>query len=171
MALATLVHRPSSRRPTARHFDRWLDDLWGGFGAAPLSLAESAFLPTRSKLARVGQSYPQIDAQEFETEYRVTAELPGVDGADLEVTVDGGVLCIKGRRCDPQAETDAEPSAEVDAEASAETDDRFERRLRFPVAIAEDEVTASCKNGMLRVTVPKLVEPEPEVRTIPVEVA
>jgi HSP20 family protein len=163
MALATLVHRPSTRRPTVRHFDRWLDDLWGGFGAAPLSLAESAFLPTRSKLARVGRSYPQLDAQEFEAEYRVTAELPGVDGADLEVTVDGGVLCIKGRRCDPQAETDAEPSAEAD--------DRFERRLRFPVAIAEDEVTASCKNGMLRVTVPKLVEPEPEVRTIPVEVA
>ncbi len=162
MALATLVHRPSTWRPTVRHFDRWLDDLWGGFGAAPLSLAEPAFLPTRSRLARVGQSYPQLDAKEFEAEYRVTAELPGVDGADLEVTVDGGVLCIKGRRRGPQAETDAEPS---------EADDRFERRVRFPVAIAEDEVTASCKNGMLRVTVPKLVEPEPEVRTIPVEVA
>ena len=49
MALATLIHRPSTRRPPARHFDRWLDDLWGGFGLAPRPLAGSAFFPVRSE--------------------------------------------------------------------------------------------------------------------------
>lgn len=162
MALATLIHRPSTRRPTARHFDRWLDDLWGGFGLAPRPLAGSAFFPVRSEAPRAGRFQPQLQARELETEYRVSLELPGVDAKDLEVTVDGGVLHIKGQRRDPEAETDADPS---------EAQESFERRLRFPVEIAEGEVTASCKNGVLRVTIPKLEEAKPEVRTIPVEVA
>ncbi len=162
MALATLIHRPSTRRLGVRHFDRWLDDLWGGFGLAPLSPAESVFFPAPSTAPRAGGFHPQLQTRELETEYRVSAELPGVDAKDLEVTVDGGVLCIKGHRRDPEAETDADQS---------EARESFERRLRFPVEIAEGEVTASCKNGVLRVTVPKLVEAKPKVRTIPVEVA
>ena len=166
MALATLIHRPRARRPALLHFDRWMDDLWGGFGLAPLAFAAPGSFPARSRSAAVpgvaGRFHPQIAVRELDTEYRVTAEVPGVDAKDLEVTVDGGELHIQGLRRNADAEKEEkEPKASL----------CFERRLRFPAEIAESEVKASYKNGVLTVTVPKLVKAEPEVRTIPVETA
>ena len=104
----------------------------------------------------------------------MTAEIPGVDAKDLDVSVDGGVLLIKGRRRTPEVESasgEASSSATNATKKELEAQERFERRLRFPSEIAEGEVTASYKNGVLTVTVPKLAEAEPEVRAIPIETA
>lgn len=164
MTLGTLVRQA---RPARRDFDRLVDDLISGFGLAPVAFeAQPAFRP-------------RFEAVALENEYRVTADLPGVDPADLEVLVEDGVLTVRGQR--HYAE---KPSGNASDKAEVKSSDpeggetsrvdgrgRFEQRIRFPGEIAEADVKASYKHGVLTLTVPKAVQPSPEVRTIPVETA
>ena len=102
---------------------------------------------------------PRVKAEELDDAYRVVAELPGVEAADVDVTVDAGVLTITGKR------TFGEPAED------AVNGESFEQWLRFPGEIDEVGVKASLKNGLLVVTIPKLEEAKPDVRTIPVQTA
>jgi HSP20 family protein len=161
MAIGNLVRYPApARRAHLRDFDRMVDELWSGFGLTPVAFAPAA---------RPGQPEafnPSFDAVELEKEYRVTAEIPGVDPADVEVTVEDGVLTIKGQRhFDDESETE-----EGGVQRLSERG-RFERRIRFPGEIVENGVKATHKHGVLTVTVPKPEEVKPEVRAIPVETA
>jgi HSP20 family protein len=131
-----------------------MDDLWGGFGLAPVAFAPQAGLT------------PSFDAVELDNEYRVTADLPGVEPAELEVSVEDGVLTIKGHR---HFEDEDENENEEGSVTRVEELGRFERRIRFPGEIVEDNVKASYKHGVLRVKIPKPEEIKPEVRSIPVE--
>ena len=156
MTQATLVRRyhparrvltRGSRQPFRLLGDRLLGDLKsaGDGGYSGLGLAPQRYAPA-------------FEAVELENEYRVTAELPGVDADDLDVTVENGVLTVKGQRRfeDPD---------------SPEERGRFERSIRFPGDVVENDTRATYKNGLLTVTVPKPEEVKPEVRSIPVETA
>lgn len=173
MALGNLVRYPRPARRIVRRgpgsavpldfdrigFNRVFDDLWGGFGLAPV------VFPVRSD---VPPSFdPRFEAEELETEYRISADMPGVEPSDLEVSVEDGVLIVKGRR---HYEDETSEDGEV---ARLEERGRFERRIRFPGDIVEGDVKASLKHGVLKVTIPKPEEAkaEAEVRSIPVETA
>ena len=167
-ARGSLVRHPRpSNRVFGRDFDQLMDDLWGGFKLAPV-----AFAPQTPQ--------PSFDAVEFEDEYRVTADLPGVEPVDLEVSVEDGVLTIRGHRhfFDESAsagekEGDGQEGRGGEGGGVTRVDERgrFERRIRFPGDIVEDDVKATYKNGVLTVTIPKPEEVKPEVRAIPIETA
>ena len=108
---------------------------------------------------------PRIQAVENEHAYAISAELPGVEPADLEVYFEDGVLVLKGVRKYPGW------SEQLSAEERARFEARFERRVRFNGEIDEAGVKARCRNGVLDVTVPKHVPPPPVVKTIPIEAA
>ena len=117
---------------------------------------------------------PRISAVESEKEFVITAELPGVDPTDLDVVVEDGLLTIKGERRlgSPENEVAADEEQETaGAGKPARRPGEFHRRFRFNSEIDEDAVKARYKDGLLTVTVPKAQPPEPEVRTIPVQVA
>lgn len=160
MAFGNVIRRPSPARAGWRDFDRLMDDLWSGFGLAPV-----AFAPAGPDAER-GAFSPRFEAVELENEYRVTAEMPGVDPADVEVTVDGGVLSVKGHRV-----VEEEGEAEQGGVQRVSERGRFERRIRFPGDIVESEVKATHRHGVLTVSLPKPRETKPEVRAIPVETA
>jgi HSP20 family protein len=146
--------------------------------------------PSSARPFQIAQQFvPNIEAVELETAYEISAELPGVSRDDLDVSVQDGVLTIKGARKlksrssepapaaladdavttgDTQAE---DPGSEVQASEPAENEVKFERRIRFNGEIDEQAVKAKYVDGVLEVTVPKLIPAEPEVRSIPVEVA
>jgi len=114
---------------------------------------------------------PRIEARESENEFLISAELPGVQESEIKVSVEDGVLTLKR-----EVEVAAESSEGSESDPPAEPERRvvFQRRIRFNAEIAEENVRAIYKNGLLTVTVPKRepVEPvEPEVLSIPVEVA
>ena len=154
MTLGVLArHHHPARRIVRRDFEGILDDLWSGFGLAPLS-----FTPR-------GGFAPSFDAVELENEYCVSADIPGVAPADLDVAVEDGVLSIKGRRHYEDETSEDGAVTRVDERG------RFERRIRFPSEIVEGDVKASYKNGVLTVTIPKPAERKPEVRSVPVETA
>ncbi len=165
MTLANLVRQPvrRPRRVVQGDFDRLVDDLFSGFGLAPVAFAPTAAASGPRSFA------PAFDAMELEDEYRVTADIPGVDPADVEVSVEDGVLHIQGQR--HYTDEGDESRTEDGAVSRISERGRFERHIRFPGDIVESGVKAVHRHGVLTVTVPKPVESKPEVRSIPVETA
>ena len=111
---------------------------------------------------------PRIDAVEDDNEYRVTAELPGLNDADFSVEIEDGVLTLRGDK-KSRHESDCDSDARPGYRRVETRSGHFERRLRFGAEIDEDAVKASYRNGVLEVVVPKVAEERPQVRTIPVQ--
>lgn len=109
---------------------------------------------------RLGRQYPAVNLYEFNDEYVLTAELPGTRKEDLELTLAGGILTIKGRRGDP----DGIP------EERFRRQERFrgawQRSLTIPERVQDEKLTAEFNNGVLKIRLPKAAETKP--RHIPV---
>jgi HSP20 family protein len=94
---------------------------------------------------------------ETDKDVKVTAELPGLEENDVGVELANGVLAIKGEK---KTETE-----DKNRRFSERYYGRFERRI--PVEdVDEDKVSASFKNGVLTVTMPKLPQAESKVKRI-----
>ncbi|HEU5196788.1 MAG TPA: Hsp20/alpha crystallin family protein, partial [Methylomirabilota bacterium] len=91
----------------------------------------------------------------------VKAEMPGVDPKDIEVTFMGDLLTLKGER-ERATEEKEERYHRVERTYGA-----FLRSVRLPMAVDGSKVTATFKNGVLVVTLPKT--PAGKGATIPVK--
>lgn len=136
-------------------------DLFSELWSAPFFSGNAA--------AAVQGFVPRIDAVETEDEYRISAELPGLEEKDFSVELEDGVLTIKGEKRS-HVETGDEGEGEGGGYRRIESSwGRFERRMRFDAPIDEENVKASYKNGVLTVVVPKPAEQRPQARQIAVE--
>ncbi len=110
--------------------------------------------------ARSARRFPLINLVEDAEKYLLTAEIPGVDMADLELTAANSVLTIKGVRNPP-------PEARED---SFRRQERFQgawqRTLQLPDGINDEEMKAEYTAGILKVTLPKVAGST--ARSIPV---
>ncbi|MCG8589782.1 MAG: Hsp20/alpha crystallin family protein [Proteobacteria bacterium] len=153
MSLGTLVPRtPHVRSLWAPRtdVDRLLNGFWSDFLA----------LPSTAVRARSTAFSPRIDVRETDEAFLVSAEIPGVEPESVEITIQEGVLTLKGEK---HGRSDDAAARRTETFAGA-----FERRFRFGVDVLAGEVSAEARNGVLTVTVPKAPEVRPEVRTIPV---
>jgi HSP20 family protein len=105
-------------------------------------------------------AWPSVEFGETDKELRVTTELPGVDEKDVELTVEDGVLTLRGEK---RAETD-----DKDRGYSERSYGRFERRVALPRGIDREKASATFKNGVLTVTLPKTEAANENLRRIPV---
>ena len=92
---------------------------------------------------------PQLDVRETQKSYVVTAELPGLDEKDIEVTLADGLLSLKGEK---KSETTSEKDS---LHVTERRYGSFQRMVRLPDGIDEEKVAASFDKGVLRVEVPK----------------
>ncbi len=101
---------------------------------------------------RVGDSpwMPRVDVFEKDTNLVVRAEVPGVDPEHIDVTVESGTLTITGSR---SFEKDEEIEGGFHRKEIFEG--RFKRTVLLPEGTDADAVTASTKDGILEVSVPK----------------
>jgi HSP20 family protein len=125
-------------------FDRVFDSFWKGVGAARLPAA-SAYTP-------------RIDFTETDSELRIAAELPGLEEKDIQVSLDDGVLTIRGERTSEAKHEDAKEVRHVETYHG-----KYERSLRLPSEVDADAVKAVYRNGILTVTLPKVAQPQPRV--------
>jgi len=92
---------------------------------------------------------PAVDIKEEEKRFVLYADLPGIDPKDIEVTMDQGVLTIKGER--PFAEEgDRTGYKRVERAYGA-----FYRRFSLPDTADADRIQATGKNGVLEISIPK----------------
>jgi len=92
---------------------------------------------------------PDVDVYETETELVVRAEIAGIGGADLRVSVDGQELRISGMRRAPERR-DLQRLHQMEIATGP-----FERVVPIPVAFDRERVTAHLAEGFLTVSLPK----------------
>ena len=92
---------------------------------------------------------PRIDVSESEKEYKVTAELPGMDEKDITLSLEREALVITGEK---KAETEEKGKNFHRVERSFGS---FTRVIPLPAEVEADKVEADFKKGVLTVTLPK----------------
>jgi len=118
------------RHEMERVFDRFVEPRWEEFEAG-------------------GDWQPRVDLAETKDAVVVKAEIPGVDQKDIQVTLQGELLTIKGQKQQQREEKD-EHYHRVERSYGA-----FARSFRLPGAVDGAKVTAAFKDGVLTVTLPK----------------
>jgi HSP20 family protein len=152
LAAPVNAERDSERHPLLslhREVNRLFDDVFRGFD-----------MPSFAGLGR-GLGWPQVELAETDKEIRVTAELAGIDEKDVDIQVEDGLLTIRG-----------EKKAEVEDKErgySERSYGRFERRIGLPRGIERDKASASFRNGVLTVTLPRSEAANENVRRIPID--
>ncbi len=121
-----------------REFDRLLGSTFGA------SSSSSAWTPA-------------IDVRETENEFLVSAELPGLTKADVEITVENGVLSLSGEK----KEEFEEGSAESGRYVLERRYGRFQRNFSLPRGINAEKVKAEFSGGVLTITLPKVAAAKP----------
>jgi HSP20 family protein len=127
----------------------------------PWSLVDR--LTRQFETARTVAWIPSVDVHEEAERYVVRADLPGVSPDDIEITAEAGVLTLKGER-----KANGQQS-EGNYQRVERVAGNFVRRFTLPEAAQTDGIKANHVNGVLEVSIPKQVKPEP--RRIKVEAA
>ena len=116
-------------------------------------------------LARVEDSdavVPNIDVRETETEFVVEAELPGMDEKDITVTLNNGVLTLKGEKKSEREEK------KDDYHLMERNYGSFQRSFQVADTIDADKIKATFEKGVLKVTMAKRPEAVKSEKRIPI---
>lgn len=126
-----------------------------------LDVFHKDFFPWQNDLD--GQWMPQVNVAETAKEFTVTAELPGVDEKDVDVSFSENVLTIKGEK---KAEHEEKAQNYHRVERSYGS---FVRSIAMPSSIDADAVEATYSKGVLTVKLPKTAEAQKDVKKIAVK--
>jgi len=140
-----------SRRPFW-DLRRGIDDLFDDFLSAGL-------FPSQSLSQSLGDFRPNLELGETESEYEVSVELPGLKPEAVEITVDQGILTVRGEK------RQQERKDRVGVEYSERSYGSFMRTVQLPRSVAADEISANFESGVLTITIPKPEQAKP--RRIP----
>ena len=106
---------------------------------------------------------PRTNVEETDRALIVTAELPGLEEKDVQVTVDDDLLTIRGERKEEHEEK------RKDYHLMERSFGSFHRTLPLPAGVDREKIKAALKKGVLTVTLPKRPEARVDRRTIPIE--
>jgi HSP20 family protein len=134
-----------------RQMDRLFDDFTSGFGR----------FGNWPELSSTNLT-PIMDVTETEKEYEVTAELPGMEEKDVDITLTEGVLTIRGEK-----KSDHEEKGK-DYRMVERSYGSFARSLQLPASVDPNAIKASLDKGVLKLSIPKKMA---DVKKIPVKAA
>lgn len=143
-------HAPRPLIDLRQEMTEMVEDYWRGFGS-----------PTARPVSGIGLS-PQIDVAEDGGSITVFMELPGVPEDQIDITFSGGILSLSGEKEIPSDARD-QHYALREREFG-----HFERSLAIGPAIADDQIKATYRHGMLKVVLPKSTGGKTAARRIPV---
>ncbi len=105
--------------------------------------------PKTSWPAEEEEWQPAIDVAETESELVVSVEIAGMDPKDIDVSLSEGTLFIRGEK-KPEAE-----EKDADYRLIERNYGTFARSIRLPAEVQSDKISATYKNGILTIVLPK----------------
>ncbi len=130
--LLDLIPRSASFMPAIGRFDSFFDN----WELPALFDEDSTWIPA-------------FDVAEKEKEYVVSAELPGMDMKDIDITFTEGLLSVKGEKKQEKEDED-ENYYRIERRYGS-----FHRSFRVPEKVESDKIEASYKDGILKLRLPK----------------
>ena len=123
-------------------------------------------LPTMSNLARQAQLFsnwaPVLDLYQTADNVVAVVELPGMRKEDINISLHDGMLTIAGERQSSSGEGE-------NAERTERFSGKFRRSISLPTRVDASKVSATYKDGILTVTLPKAEEAKPKKVEVTVE--
>lgn len=120
-------------------------------------------LAPASLLRKEGEWCPQMDCYMKGNQFTVDVDLPGIDPKDVDISVTGSILTVKGVR---KAVVDEKKEGYLFHETSIGL---FERSVTLPEGVDTSKIHAICRNGVLELTMPARAEALPRKVTIEIE--
>ena len=99
---------------------------------------------------------PSIDVVETENDYSIICELPGIDQKDIDLSIASNVLTLKGSKKEEKEDRKGKYYRKESWSGN------FQRTLPLPLAVNSEKVTADLKDGILKITLPKMEEAKPK---------
>ncbi len=106
---------------------------------------------------------PPVDIKESDQSYIINADIPGFSKNDIEVTIEKNQIKLSGNRNDVSVEDDGV------YHYKERMNDSFERTFKLPDLINDKNISASFKNGILSVIIPKSDQKELKSRRITIK--
>lgn len=147
-----------------RSFRSEMDRLFDRFGFPSLRSMfdiESGWRPVSS----FSFSAPAIDMSEDDKAYKITAELPGLDAKDVDVSVSGNTLVLKGEKRQEKEEKNKNYFFSERAYGS------FQRSFELATTVDREKIAADYSKGVLTITLPKTAEAQKQEKKIEVKSA
>ena len=162
----TTPAQTSSRRTVPTFTEQLIEPLSRLRGEVDRLFDDFPFrLPSLRSAAAVGLTVPALEMTETKSAYKLKAELPGIDPAAVEISLDKGMLRIAGEK---QEERDEDEQGYRISERSYGA---FERIVTLPDDAKADGIKARCRNGVLTITIPRDETKGTSVRKIAIEQA
>jgi HSP20 family protein len=158
---AVAKKKPGELVSRAEEFEHWLDrfmeDMWRR--PFPSLFGRDRWLPIRP----LSMQMPSLDVYEEKDTVVVKAELPGMKKEDVEVSLTGETLTIKGEK-----KEDKEVK-EDDYYRRERSYGSFLRTVALPCEVKSDEIKASFKDGVLEIRMPKTEEAKKKSITVKID--
>src|SRR6267143_1923679 len=106
--------------------------------------------------SNAGNIMPNIEISETDKAIEISAEMPGLERKDVEISIDDDTLTIRGEKKIEENQKDK------DVQLSERSYGVFLRVLQMPPGIDPSSVQATMANGVLKLTIPKPAKPEPK---------
>lgn len=151
------VFRDDDRNPFLslhREMNRLFDDAFRDFGF-------DTRWPTLGSAFSSDRGWPSVEIAETDKEWKVSAEIPGMDEKDIEILVDDGTLTLRGEKRSEIEDNNKQFSERYYG--------RFERRIPLAADVQAERAEARFKNGVLTVTMPKNANGNSRVKRIAIK--
>jgi len=106
---------------------------------------------------------PAVDVAETESDIVVKAEIPGIEPKDVDISITGDTLTLKGEKKE-EKESTGKCYHRIESSYGS-----FKRVINLPASVDVDKVKAEGKNGLLEITLPKKEESETKKINVKVE--
>jgi HSP20 family protein len=156
MAWELTTWKPFRELAPFKDFERMrreMDRLWDSFFEGGL----------RKRTEGAEDWHPSLDIAETKNEIVVKAEVPGMDPKDIDISLSDGMLTVKGEKKQEKEEKEA------DYHLIERSYGAFTRSVQLPKEVQSDKISASYKNGILKINLPKSEEAKKKEIKIKVE--